>query len=146
MLFRFVGGALPMVRSEDNQVITNFDLFQNKHLSSLGCHFTDVSGGEDGFRFYKAIAYNSEADSVAVSAIPLNVSGGVIGDSIKNGESDDYAAFTQPGLTTRGRHGIQDSAINPGLEIFCPDIDYKLMAVICRGRSTSTDTTERNTP
>jgi hypothetical protein len=84
-------------------------------------------------------------DSPAVSAIPVDFAGSIVGDSIKTGESDDYAAFTATGIQTRGRHGIQDSALNPGIEIFCPDVDYKLMAVICRGRTTNTDTSERNT-
>ena len=145
MLFRYVGGALPMIRSQDGQVITSMDLFQNKQVSSVGCHFADVSGGVTGYRFFEGLVFNTESDSAAVSAIPKDFSGTIIGDSIKTGESDDYAAFTATGLTTTGRHGIQDSALNPGVEIFCPDVDFKLMALICRGRSTNTDTGERNT-
>lgn len=145
MFFRYVGGALPMVRTKDEQIITSFDLFQNKQLSSVGCHFSDVGGGVSGYKFFRGLAYNTSSDSPAVSAFPADFSGAIIGDSIQNGESSDYAAFTVSGLSTTGRHGIQDSALNPGIEIFCPDLDYKLMAMICRGRTTSTDTTERNT-
>ena len=145
VLFRYVGGALPMIRTEDNQVVSSFDLFQNKQVSSVGCHFSDVSGGTTGYKFFRGLVYNTESDSAAVSAIPVDFSGTIIGESIKNGESEDYAAFTATGIQTRGRHGIQDSALNPGIEIFCPDVDYKLMAVICRGRTTNTDTSERNT-
>ena len=144
VFFRYVGSALPMVRTEKGKTITTYDLFQNKQLSSVGCHFTDVSGGVTGYKFFQGLAYNTESDSPSVSAFPLDFSGQIIGDSIKTGESDDYAAFTASGLTTTGRHGIQDSALNPGIEIFCPDIDFKLMAVICRGRTTGTDTGERN--
>lgn len=134
-----------MVRTQDGQVISSMDLFQNKQLSSVGCHFADVSGGVTGYQFFEGLAYNTESDSPAVSAFPKDFSGTIIGDSIKVGESDDYAAFTATGLTTTGRHGIQDSALNPGVEIFCPDVDFKLMALICRGRTTNTDTSERNT-
>ena len=134
-----------MVRTKDEQIITSFDLFQNKQLSSVGCHFSDVGGGVSGYKFFRGLAYNTSSDSPAVSAFPADFSGAIIGDSIQNGESSDYAAFTVSGLSTTGRHGIQDSALNPGIEIFCPDLDYKLMAMICRGRTTSTDTTERNT-
>ncbi len=144
MFFRYVGGALPMVRTKDEKIITSFDLFQNKQLSSVGCHFSDVSGGVSGYKFFRGLAYNTLSDSPAVSAFPADFAGSIIGDSIKDGESSDYAAFTVSGLSTTGRHGIQDSALNPGIEIFCPDLDYKLMAMICRGRTTSTDTTERN--
>ena len=144
VLFRYVGGALPMIRTKDNQVVSSFDLFQNKQLSSVGCHFSDVSGGVAGYKYFRGLVYNATSDSASVSAFPLDFSGTIIGDSIKEGESDDYAAFTATGLTTRGRHGIQDSALNPGIEVFCPDLDYKLMALICRGRTTGTDTTERN--
>jgi len=143
VLFRYVGGALPMVRTEDNQVVSSMDLFQNKQVSSVGCHFSDVSGGTTGYKFFRGLVYNTDSDSAAVSSIPLDFSGTIIGESIKNGESEDYAAFTATGIQTRGRHGIQDSALNPGIEIFCPDVDYKLMAVICRGRTTNTDTSER---
>ena len=145
VLFRYVGGALPMVRTEDMKVLTRFDLFQNKQVSSIGCHFTDVSGGVANYKFFRGLVYNSESDSVAVTAFPTNFSGEIIGDSVRNGESDDYAAFTTTGLTTKGKHGIQDSALNPGIEVFSPDLDFKLMAVICRGRSTNTDTSDRNT-
>jgi hypothetical protein len=144
VLFRYVGGALPMIRTADNQVISSFDLFQNKQVSSVGCHFSDVSGGVTGYKYFRGLVYNATSDSASVSAFPLDFSGTIIGDSIKEGESDDYAAFTATGLTTKGRHGIQDSALNPGIEVFCPDLDYKLMALICRGRTTGTDTTERN--
>ena len=75
----------------------------------------------------------------------MDFAGSVIGDSIKTGESDDYAAFTDTSSVTRGKHGIQDSALNPGIESYCPDLDFKLMALICRGRATATDTGERNT-
>lgn len=145
MLVRYVGGALPMVRSQDGQVITSFDLFQNKQLSSVGCHFTDVSGGVTGYKFFRGLAFNTESDNAAVSAFPRDFSGTIIGDSIKAGESEDYAAFTTTGLTTTGRHGIQDSSLNPAIEVFVPDLDFKMMALICRGRSTNTDTGERNT-
>lgn len=144
ILFRMVGGALPMVRTEKDQVVTSFDMFLNKQVSSIGCHFSDVSGLHEGYQFFKGLVYNTDSDSAAVSAFPLDFAGTVIGNSIKVGESDDYAAFTKTGLTTTGRHGIQDSVLNPGVEIFCPDIDYKLMAMICRGRTTNTDTSERN--
>jgi len=145
VLFRYVGGALPMIRTEDNQVVSSMDLFQNKQVSSVGCHFADVSGGTTGYKFFRGLVYNTDTDSPAVSAIPVDFAGTIVGNSIKTGESDDYAAFTATGIQTRGRHGIQDSALNPGIEIFCPDVDYKLMAVICRGRTTNTDTSERNT-
>ena len=144
MKVRYVGGSLPMIRTEDKKVITTFDMFQNKQISSLGCHFTDVTGGVTGYKFFRGLVYNTESDSPAVNAFPLDFSGTIIGESIKNGESDDYAAFTTTGLTTTGKHGIQDSALNPGFETFCPDLDFKLMALICRGRTTGTDTGERN--
>ena len=146
MVVRYVGGSLPMVRTENLKVTTRFDLFQNKQISSIGCHFTDVSGGVTGYKFFQGQVYNTESDSAAVTAFPTDFSGTIIGDSVKNGESDDYAAFTKTGLTTKGKHGIQDSALNPGIEIFCPDLDFKLMALICRGRTTNTDTGDRNTP
>lgn len=146
VFFRYVGGALPMVRTEDNQVVSTMDLFQNKQASSVGCHFADVSGGTEGYRFFKGLVYNTESDSPAVSAFPVDFAGTILGDSITVGESENYAAFTAAGLTTTGRHGIQDSALNPGIEIFCPDVDYKLMAVICRGRTTNTDSNERTSP
>ena len=145
VLTRYVGGSLPMTRTEQTKVITYFDLFQNKQISSIGCHFTDVSGGVTNYKFFRGLVYNTTSNSPAVNAFPLDFSGTIKGDSIKNGESEDYAAFTTTGLTTTGRHGIQDSALNPGLEIFCPDLDFKLMALICRGRTTGTDTGERNT-
>ena len=146
MKVRYIGGALPMIRSEDKKVITSFDMFQNKQISSVGCHFTDVRGGATGYKFFQGQVYNTATDSAAVTAFPLDFSGSIIGDSIKNGESDDYAAFTATGLTTTGKHGIQDSALNPGFETFVPDLDYKLMALICRGRTTGTDTGDRNIP
>ena len=145
VLFRYVGSTLPMTRTENKKVVTTFDMFANKQISSVGCHFTDVAGGITGYKFFRGLVYNTESNNPAVSAFPLDFAGSVIGDSIKTGESDDYAAFTNTSSVTRGKHGIQDSALNPGIESYCPDLDFKLMALICRGRATATDTGERNT-
>lgn len=145
VFFRYVGGALPMVRTEDGQVSTSMDLFKNKQISSIGAHFTDVSGGHTDLKFYKAQVYNTESDLPAITAFPKDFSGTIKKDSIKNGESEDYAAFGGTTANTKGRHGIQDSSLNPSIEIFANDLDFKLMALICRGRSTNTDTGDRNT-
>ena len=145
VLFRYVGGALPMIRTEDGQISTSMDLFKNKQISSIGAHFTDVSGGIPINNFYKAQVYNTESDLPAITAFPRDFSGTIKKSSVRNGESDDYAAFGGTNTNTKGRHGIQDSSLNPSIEIFSTDLDFKLMVLICRGRSTGTDTGDRNT-
>lgn len=145
MYVNWVGGALPMTRTVDNQVMTQFDMFGNKQISSIGCHFSDVTGGPAGYKFFQAQVWNASGDSAALEAIPLDFSGQIVGDSVEDGESDTYASFTASNLQTTGRHGIQDSVLSPGIETFITDLDYKLMAVICRGRTTDTDTGERRT-
>ena len=143
--FHWVGPTIPMIKTEKGNTTFSYDLFQNKQISSVGCHFTDVSGGVTGHKFYRGEVWNSTSNSASVQAIPSDFAGTQIGDSVENGESSHYAAFKGTDAAVGGKHGIQDSVLNPGLEIFCPDLDFKLMAVICRGRTTSTDTSERVT-
>jgi hypothetical protein len=145
MYVHWVGATLPMVRVQDGKTITSYDMFNNKQISSIGCHFTDVSGGVTGYKFFRGEAWNSTATSASVQAIPSDFAGVQIGDSVQNGESNHYAAFKGTDANVGGKFGIQDSVLNPGIEIFAPDLDFKLMAVICRGRATSTDMSERPT-
>ena len=145
MYIHWVGATLPMVRVQDGKTVTSYDMFNNKQISSIGCHFTDVSSGVTGYKFFRGEAWNSTATSPSVQAIPSDFAGVQIGDSVENGESNHYAAFKGTDTNINGKFGIQDSVLNPGIEIFAPDLDFKLMAVICRGRATSTDMSERPT-
>ena len=142
MYVHWVGGAFPMTRVEDGVVQTRADMFQNKHMSSIGCHFLDVSGGYTGYKFFRGEVYKGSAttSTPTLTSLPTDFSGTIIGDSLQEGESPDYAAFGGSDPKVVGKHGIQDSVLNPGISIFVPDLNYKLMSVIVRGRSTETDT------
>ena len=145
MYFRWTGPTLPTDSQQDGlpQV---YDLFRNKQVSSIGCHFSDVASGYSDLKFFRGQVFTTNSDTAAASESPVDLSGDFIGSSIQNGESPYYASFKGSSAATEGRFGIQDSVINPGIEIFAPDLDYKLMAVIVRGRSTVTDSSQRTSP
>ena len=145
MYVNWVGGSLPMTRMEDGMVQTSSDMFRNKQISSIGCHFIDVSGGYSGFNFYEGEAYKGSNDEPSLRAIPSDFSGSIIGSSIETGETAHYAAFKGTDTNTAGRHGIQDSVLAPGFRSYISDLDYKLMSIVVRGRSSDTDTSERST-
>ncbi len=145
MYVNWVGGSLPMTRMEDGMVQTSSDMFRNKQISSIGCHFIDVSGGYSGSNFYEGEAYKGSNDDPSLRAIPSDFSGSIIGSSIETGETAHYAAFKGTDTNTAGRHGIQDSVLAPGFRSYISDLDYKLMSIIVRGRSSDTDTSERST-
>jgi hypothetical protein len=77
-----------------------------------------------------AVLYSgTDADPVA-KAQTKETDGDLYG-SIEDGEGLVYAAFGSD--SSDGRYGAKGNSLSPGVRIFCPDLDYRLLACSVRG-------------
>ena len=89
--------------------------------------------------------FEGEDETAKSFAVSLDRTGDLV-NSIVEGESDNWAAFENPTVTTvRGRHGVKGFSLSPGLEIFCVDVDYRLLQVQAKGTITATSNTNLTT-
>ena len=64
-------------------------------------------------------------------------------EAIKEGDPDTYAAFYDLNETQlKGKHGFQAFSVSPALEIFCADVDYRLIQLQAKGTITATNSAE----
>ena len=89
--------------------------------------------------------YEGEEEDPKSYAVSLDRTGALV-RSINDGESDNWAAFDNASSTTvRGRHGVKGFSLSPGLEIFCVDVDYRLLQLQAKGTITATSNTNLTT-
>ena len=89
--------------------------------------------------------YEGEEEDPKSYAVSLDRTGALV-RSINDGESDNWAAFDNASSTTvRGRHGVKGFSLSPGLEIFCVDVDYRLLQMQVKGVIRATSQSELNT-
>ena len=111
-----------------------------RNINSAGCYFSEVEGAptkdtvDSDDLFYKFSLYEGTSLSPIASGTPKDLSGNKI-KSVKNGESTYWAA---PEV-----YGVTGMVLSPGLEVFCPDLDFKLLSVIIEGKILSSIRTER---
>jgi hypothetical protein len=123
------------------------DFFRVRHMDSVGCLFSDVggtsSGHADDIDRFRALAYlGAEADPVA-TAETRDTSNNLV-KSVEDHEGLYWAGFgPDPDGVLRGRTGVDGSVLTPGVEIFCPDLDYSLVAVQVTGSWKGTNRTRR---
>lgn len=135
--FEWVGHNLGL-NNEVNQVFSLADFFRIKMAHTVGCAFTDVAGppvtdtltATNPMNRFTAILYSgTDADPVA-KAQTKETDGSLYG-SIEDGEGLVYAAFGTD--SSDGRYGAKGNSLSPGVRIFCPDLDYRLLACSVRG-------------
>jgi hypothetical protein len=128
---KWVGNPLRM--SEDKA-----EEFVVKQPSSMGAVFSDVKvnvGKEIGPRQWKALLYRENDKEPLMAAYPTNSAGSEVEKSILRGDSSHWAAF--------GKHGYLGQWFSPGVEIFLPNVEYRLVGVQVKGRMLPTDRTRR---
>ena len=109
-------------------------------IDSIGSYFSSVSGAaftdsvDTKDCFYKGLVFEGDSETSSSSSIPVDLSGDYI-RSIVEGESTYWAGFET--------HGVRGVAVSPGIEVFCPDLDFRLLSVIIEGKIISTFRTER---
>lgn len=146
--FEWVGHNLGL-NDEVNQVFSLADFFRIKMAHTVGCAFTDVAGppvtdaqtAANPINRFTAVLY-SGTDAEPVAKAQTKETDGSLYGSIEDGEGLVYAAFGTD--SSDGRYGAKGNSLSPGVRIFCPDLDYRLLACSVRGniltmeRSTTT--------
>ena len=137
--FRWVGGPI-MPQAEDGTLIGSQDWFRVKHVKSVTPHFTGVSGPTiTNFPTacrYRGLVYRGNSNTPTV-AETVNQD-----DQLVRSILDDTpiwsSAFGTNLSTSSGKYGIDGATLAPGIEIFCPDLDYMMCGVMVSGSMRST--------
>ena len=150
VFFRYVGTPVTSAPPTKDRPSGGNSLFRVKQVSSLGAVFSNVSiyaNESSGSRanFWRGVVYLGEDDDAKAFGLPVNRADNMT-DSIENGESDHFAAFqNSDDSIVVGKHGVQGFSLSPGLEIFCVDVDYRLLQMQVKGVIRATSQSELNT-
>jgi hypothetical protein len=128
---KWVGSPLRM--SEDKA-----EEFVVKQPSSMGAVFSDVKvnvGKEFDYRQWRGLIYRENDKDPLIVSYPTSPDGVEVLKSIVRGDSPNWAAF--------GKHGYLGQWFTPGVEIFLPNVEYRLVGVQVKGRMLPTDRTRR---
>lgn len=132
--FRVVGWACGMQLADGTP--TQPDFMTLKHADQLSAAFSDVGGdnADTNEARFRALLYKGTETDPIEAVYPISPVGtGTTIDSVKDGPSQYPASY---GSEKRGRDG---SALFPGLDIFTPDLDYRLLAFRVTGRIMSSE-------
>jgi hypothetical protein len=135
--FEWVGHNLGL-NNEVNQVFSLADFFRIKMAHTVGCAFTDVAGppvtdtltANNPMNRFMGVLYSGTDEDPVAKAQTKETDGSLYG-SIEDGEGLVYAAFGTD--SSDGRYGAKGNSLSPGVRIFCPDLDYRLLACSVRG-------------
>ena len=117
-------------------------LHRTRVIDSAGCYFSEVSGNasidtvDTDDVFYKFLVFEGNSSTATSEGIPKDLSGTLV-KSIFDGESTYWASPET--------HGVHGMVLSPGIEVFCPDLDFRLLSVIIEGKILSSSRTERPT-
>jgi hypothetical protein len=114
--------------------------FVVKQPSSLGVVFTDVEytlgiNKAPTSDYWIAKIYRENEAAPILSAYPTNPDGTNVEHAMIRGDSPNWAAF--------GKHGILGQWFFPSVEVFIPNVRYRLVGVQVKGRMLPTDRTRR---
>jgi len=154
--FRWVGPNLGL-QDQDGMIYGSGDFHRVKQLDALGCSFVDVSGppvgdevssSSSGFgdsstdAKYRALVYRGTEANPTSKVFPKDNAGDVV-PSVHEIEGERWAAFGEPTSQFQAAHGVMGVALSPGVEVFCPDLDFRLLSVLCAGKILDTFRTRR---
>ena len=148
--FRWIGHPTGM-SSDSGQKFAGIDFHRTKHLEAAGASFIDVSGppstdSTNTDSKYRALAFSGSNLTPAEKVLIKDFSGALT-KSVANGAATHWAAFgaDTSSIAMQGLYGIEGPALTPGLEVFCPDLDFRLLSVLVTGKILSSDRTNRGT-
>jgi len=130
--FRWVGYPIPL--QIEGQEFSKQDYHRAKHVDSLSAAFTDVSYPShiSGLARFQALLFNNTLADLKDSSFVLDEDGASV-DSVLDGQSVHWASFGSDS-TLEGAFGVSSTAPTPGLEVFTPDLDFRLMSVLVSGK------------
>lgn len=142
--FRWIGH--PLAAAEQSpQDQTPLNTFQVRHANAISCLFADVQGvhttseHSTEARFTGLLFRNSSDEPSAIGYTRDNNNERT--RSIHDDETPDVAGIGES--TTAGRHGFGSLSMTPGIQVLCPDIDYRLVAVKVTGNLVDSASTKR---
>jgi hypothetical protein len=114
--------------------------FVVKQPSSLGVVLTDVSYTAGVSKapiadYWISRIYRENEATAILSAYPTNPDGTSVEHAMIRGDSPNWAAF--------GKHGILGQWFFPAVEVFIPNVRYRLVGLQVKGRMLPTDRTRR---
>lgn len=115
------------------------DIFRRRQLNSLGASFVDVQGdaatdSTNKDAKFTGFAYTDATGDITKRATPAAPDGTDV-ISVVDGESIYEAAFRHS--TTTRLDGVVAPILCPGIEVYCPDLDFKLLGMRGSGRITT---------
>ena len=148
--FRWVGHPVGM-NSESGERFAGVDYHRTKHLEGMGASLIDVSGppstdSSNKDCKFRALAFSGSSLTPAEKTLIKDLNG-LTTRSLENGTATYWAAFgaDTSTLAMQGMYGIGGPAMTPGLEVFCPDVDFRLLSVLVTGKILSSDRLNRGT-
>ena len=130
--FRWVGYPLPL--QVEGQEFNQQNFHRTRHVDSLSAAFTDVSSPSylTGYSRFNALLFDNTLSNVKDSSYVLDEEKNNV-DSVVDGQSVHWASFGTDS-TLDGSYGVISTNPTPGLEIFTPDLDFRLMSVLVSGK------------
>jgi hypothetical protein len=141
---RATGANVSLIDERFGSPLSSSNFRQVRAITSVGGAFSDVSGYplDDGIRtkdnHFNGLVYEGTAVAPTVRAQSLDDEGNLF-DGVQDGESKFYAGFGSADADVMGKYGIKGTSLSPGLEIICPDLDYRLLEMLCRGTIQGTE-------
>ena len=142
--FRWIGHPLSAAE-QTPQDPSPANTFQLRHAQAISCLFSDVQGihleseHSTEARFTGLLYRNSSPTPTAIGYTRDNNNDRT--RSIHDDETPDIAGMAEG--DGRGRHGFSSLLMTPGIQILCPDIDYRLVSVKVTGTQIDSSSSQR---
>jgi len=142
---RVVSPALP-VQVNERVTLEDNDHMRIKKVESIQAAFTDVGGAAAGSvdAKFQGLFYEGDKTSASVVGTPMaqgNTSVGSVVDGSGTWDAPLTATGIDPNISAKSSPRSNSAAM--GVQTFCPELDYKLLAVRAKGRIEETQRTAR---
>jgi hypothetical protein len=141
MYFRWVGHQLGIENDNGVPFGSDSDFFLVRQAESLSCNFVDVDpeeviiGRDTKDARFRGLLYRGTEREPRVKEFPVN-SDGTKMESIVEGASQVYAPMSPVSEVLdggAGRFGYSGTTLFPGVEVFVPGLDFRLLSVSVEG-------------
>lgn len=146
VFFQWVGANIPMLAASGEQYAgAEFNVIRQLH--ALGCSFVDVETpidtGTETFNNatdakFEALAFRGTSNTTYATGLARDTSGNFI-RTIEDFESIDWAPYGWQNSTALPALGVRGSSLSPGVRIYCPDVDYRLLSVVTKATILDTE-------
>lgn len=141
---RVVGAKIPVVDQFNNS--DSDDQFRTRQVDAIGGSFVDVgtitydaTPPTDYDDRYRGLLYVGNSLTPASARFPALESGGDFYHSLASGAPINPAPVDAAAGDADAKRGIQGPVLVPGIETFCPELDYTLIGMQVTGRNIASD-------